>query len=134
MRVAQGHLHGTVAQQITDGVQRDTRLNQPRGKVMAHIVPAEFINPGAQKNVSPGLPKSGGDVKDLPGIPGLFAPAPQHAYRFVIQRHMTSLSILCIPSFNGEQPTIEATQTHRILSTSPRRSPVFMESRTAGVR
>ena len=101
---------------------------------MAQIVPAEFADPGAQKNVSPGLLKSGSHVKDVPSIPGLFVPATQHADRFVIQRHMTSLAVLGIPAFNGEQPTIEVHATHRIFSTSPRRSPVFMESRTAGVR
>ena len=96
-----------MAQQITYGVQRDPLLNEARGKVMAEIVPAEFVDPCAQKNVSPGLFKSGSDVKDTLGIPGLFAPSPQDTDSFLIERHMTGLSILGIPAFNGEQPTIE---------------------------
>jgi hypothetical protein len=52
-------------------------------------------------------PKSGGDIKDTRSSSGLFAPVPQHAHGFVIERDMPGLAILRAPGLDGEEPTAE---------------------------
>ena len=73
---------------------------------MAQIVPAKIADPGSLQDCFPRCLKSD-DIKDTRPSSGLFAPVPQHAHGFVVERHMPGLAILRIPALDGEKPTVE---------------------------
>jgi len=58
---------------------------------------------------------------------GLFAPLPQYAHGFVIERHMPGLAILGIPALDGEKPTVELqgtpTQLDNLAAPQPTAAP-----------
>ncbi len=68
--------------------------------MVPQIVPTELANPSAPENLLPRRSESSGDLEDMCSSSELFTPASQHAHRFVIERHMTSLSILGIRTFD----------------------------------
>jgi len=74
---------------------------------MPQIVPAELADPGSLEDFLPSRSKSSDDIKDTHSSCGLFAPAPQYAQGFLIERHMTGLATLRIPALDGEKPTVE---------------------------
>jgi hypothetical protein len=79
---------------------------------MSQIVPAEFADPGSPKDCFPRRLKSD-DMKDTRASSGLFAPVPQHSHRFVVERHMPGLATLCVPTLDGDEPTVESTEAQR---------------------
>jgi hypothetical protein len=85
---------------------------------MAQIWPTEMADPGALQKVFPRGPESGGRVKDARNSARLLASAPQHTHSFVIERHMTGLTILGVSAFDSEQPAIEV-QGSRIKYVTP---------------
>jgi hypothetical protein len=74
---------------------------------MTQIVPVEFADPGSLKHRFPCRLKSGGDTKDTRSSSELLAPEPQHAHGFLIELHMSGLSILRIRAFDGKKLTVE---------------------------
>jgi hypothetical protein len=79
---------------------------------MAQIVPAEIADPGSLEGPFPRRLKSGGDIKDTRSSSGLFAPVPQYAHGFVIERHMPGLAILGILALDGDNRRLKWRTDH----------------------
>jgi hypothetical protein len=97
---------------------------------MAQIVSAKFADPSALENVSRAARNPVVTSNTRPLFPDCSRQG-RSTCRFIIQRHMTGLSTLCIPAFDGEKPTVEVHAQCNLI-VSPRRSPVFMDSSTVG--
>jgi hypothetical protein len=72
-----------------------------RGKVIAQIMPSESADPSALENLYPRGPKARDDIKHVPSIPRLLAPAQQNAHGFIIQRYMAGLAIFGIATLSS---------------------------------
>ena len=74
---------------------------------MAKIMPATIGNIGALEKLRPRGPKSSADVKDASPPVRLLAPTSKQTHRLVIQRDVTSLTILRRSAFDGQDSAFE---------------------------
>ena len=96
-----------MTQKITDRVQRDSALNEARGKVMAQIVPAKT---GDRCALAAFPTRSEILWLRQRGAFEILTCSRQRRSALMassFQRHMTGLAILGIPALDGEEPTVE---------------------------
>src|SRR5712671_5165500 len=102
---------------------------------MAQVVPAEVGDPGSLEDFFPRRSKSGGDIKDTRSNSGLFAPVPQHVQGFLTLRGTCRVwRFFALRPSTVRSRRLKSTELQRNFRASPRRSPVFIDSSTAGVR
>ena len=101
---------------------------------MPEIMPSEARNVRPPQQLRPRRLESGLYSKDMLTAARLFAPASEHTHSLLIQSDVTCLATLRVPAFDREELMVEVDGSQRNLRSSPRRSPVFMERSTAGVK
>jgi hypothetical protein len=88
-------------------VERHTVLHEARGEEVAQIMPAKLRDRSAFEERRPGFLESGCDFKDTSSTLSLLTPLCERSSCLLIQKNVTSLTILGGPALNRQGPAIE---------------------------